>query len=141
LITLDETASSHIKELAFREGNQLIVNTKYGFVFNHESPVHADLHIAENWAKGACHFTMDNFKEFIIRYENRAKNFREYMSSGLKITFVVAKIDGDVSELFGVLREKYPELKFKIHCIQEPPNRHTIFNECMEFMQTNFYGL
>jgi hypothetical protein len=139
LITLTKNASP-LNELAYREGNQVIVNTKYRFIFNNESPVYGDLHIVENWEKGACHFTMDNFKEFIIRYENRVKNFREYMKSGLKITFVVAKIDGDVSELFNVLREKYPELKFKIHCIQEPPDRHTIFNECMEFMQTNFYG-
>ena len=52
--------------LGYRKGDILIVNTKYNFIFNHESPNHGNLHLHENWPNGPYHFCINNFKEFFI---------------------------------------------------------------------------
>jgi len=47
----------------------VIYHTKYKFIFNHESPGHADLYISEKWCEGINHFTNNNYKNFISRIE------------------------------------------------------------------------
>ena len=49
----------------------VIVNTKYNFGFNHESPGHADLYIIQAWPEGTNHFINNNFRNFINLYNNR----------------------------------------------------------------------
>jgi hypothetical protein len=71
--------------LNFPLNTTIIVNTKYNFIFNHESSGHGDLWQAEKWPKGQFHFEMDNFNEFIIRYKRRIENLREYLNGNYYI--------------------------------------------------------
>jgi hypothetical protein len=138
LITLPQ---DYFKILGYHGGDKLIVNTKYKFIFTHESPNHGTLHLHENWANGPFTFCENNFKEFIRRYQNRIQNFKEYAESNTHIYFIIAKDKcvGTNSELVNVIREKYPTCHFTLLELDEP-DKSTIYNECMEFMNTNFYG-
>lgn len=62
-------------------GDYVIYNNKYNFIFNHESPGHADLHIAENWENGINHFVINNFENFKKRYKKRIENIKYYLNS------------------------------------------------------------
>ena len=95
---------------------RLVYNTRYKFIFNHESPDHANLHIIQNWAGGKNHYIDNNFALFIERYNRRINNFRHYVQTS-SITFVIGKLDPDVSKLDKVLREVYPNLVFNIYHI------------------------
>lgn len=95
-------------------GNMLIYNTKYKFIFNHESP-HKDHYINERWEKGINHFVMNNNEEFINRYSRRINNMRELLSSGKHITFILTRPEtglADVPELVHVIKKNYPLLEF-----------------------------
>jgi hypothetical protein len=92
-----------------------IVNTYYGFVYNHESPGHANLYLKEGWEGGINHFVDNNFKKFIERYNARVENFRNYLSSGYKINFMMMRYNAVPNELCEVIQEKYPNLDFEIH--------------------------
>jgi len=96
------------------EGNMLIYNTKYNFLFNHESP-HKDHYINECWEKGINHFVMNNYEEFINRYSRRIRNVRELLKSGKHITFILTRPETDlvdIPELVHVIKSKYPSLEF-----------------------------
>ena len=91
----------------------IIVNTKYNFMFNHESSGHCQLWQKEGWEKGQFHFEMDNFNLFIERYENRIRNFKYYMDN-YDITFIISRGNDDyqnISELKQTLQEKYTNTK------------------------------
>uniref|UniRef100_A0A6C0D8H2 Uncharacterized protein n=1 Tax=viral metagenome TaxID=1070528 RepID=A0A6C0D8H2_9ZZZZ len=52
-------------ELVYANDNEsTIINTKYRFGFNHESPGHADLYLIENWPSGKNHFVSNNYENF-----------------------------------------------------------------------------
>ena len=92
-----------------------IYNKKYNFIFNHESPGHANLYITQNWKNGINHFCMNNFKEFIIRYRTRIQNFINYLTSNNEITFVITRKNcklENLSELQNIIKSKYPKLNF-----------------------------
>jgi len=91
----------------------LIYNTKYNFIFNHESPDHANLYINQNWIGGKNHYIDNNFFLFIERYKRRINNFREYINN-YKITFIIGKFDDDFSKLNEIIKIKYPNLNFSI---------------------------
>jgi hypothetical protein len=113
----------------------IIVNTKYKFILNHESSGYGDLWKCEHWEKGQFHFEMDNFYEFIKRYEKRINNFREYLKGDYFITFILTRDNNTKEnsvELDNVIKEKYPNLKYEILLIEE--NRKEIFNEGIFFM-------
>lgn len=92
-----------------------IVNTYYGFVYNHESPGHANLYRTENWSGGINHFVDNNFEKFIDRYNFRVQNFRNYLSSGDKINFILMRYNDIPNELCRVIEETHPNLNFEIH--------------------------
>lgn len=95
-------------------GNTLIYNSRYKFLFNHESP-QKDHYVNERWEKGIDHFVMNNFEEFVRRYSRRIGNMRELLTSGKHVTFILTRPETgpeDVSELVRVLRRKYPSLAF-----------------------------
>lgn len=95
-------------------GNMLIYNTKYKFLFNHESP-HKEHYINERWEKGINHFVMNNYEEFINRYSRRIRNMRELLNSGKRITFILTRPETDlvdIPELVDVIKNKYPSLEF-----------------------------
>lgn len=99
-----------------RPTDLLIRNTKYNFVFNHESPGHANLYLTENWPEGINHFVDNSFKNFKILYQRRINNFRNYLSdTNNKITFIITtwnKTDTDLTRLSDVLKIKYPYLSY-----------------------------
>jgi hypothetical protein len=49
----------------YHAGDTLLENTRYGFIFNHESPGHANKE----------HFIKNDFLEFKKRYFSRIDNF------------------------------------------------------------------
>ena len=74
------------------EGDLLIVHAKYGFIFNHESPGHANLHLRQGWPGGVDHFVADGYREFVARYARRVANLRAYLEGGSVVTFVLTSV-------------------------------------------------
>ena len=97
------------------KGDTLIRNTKYKFVFNHESPGHGDLWQKEGWPGGRKHFILNSYEKFKERYEKRIQNFKSYLVSGKEITFVITRPNPiDTADLDKVLQEKYPSLSYRV---------------------------
>lgn len=94
-----------------------IYNTYYGFAFNHEAPGHGDLFLSERWIGGVNHFVENNFENFIKRYTNRINNFRNYLNECDYINFILWRYNSIPYELVDILKNKYPNLKFKINTI------------------------
>ena len=97
------------------DGLKIIYNNKYKFIFNHESPGHANLYISQNWKKGINHYVMNEYEEFINRFKRRAQNFRDYCNSGKHIQFILTRWNTkleDVSELNEAIKLKYPTLSY-----------------------------
>jgi len=97
-----------------KKGEKLLCNTRYKFIFNHESPGHADLYISQKWKNGINHFIDNNYDLFIKRYEKRIENFRQYLSSGENINFLITRYIKNTNELENTLNELYPKLNYKI---------------------------
>jgi len=131
--------------LAFKKGERVIVNTRYNFIFNHESPGHGNLYVQENWENGQEHFIVDNFKAFIERYTRRIQNFRNYVHDpNMYIRFIISKPFIHIPHIIQAL-EKIIELKYQIELnfqylkhefvlIEE--TRNEIFQEAQEMMLT-----
>lgn len=105
----------YLKLTKVREEN-MIYNTKYNFIFNHESPGHANLFISQKWAKGINHYIMNDYEEFINRYKRRIQNIKDLLNSKNNITFILTRPNTklcDISELSEVIINKYPFLNFK----------------------------
>jgi hypothetical protein len=77
----------------------IICNTRYGFIFNHESPGHANLYELEKWSGGIGHFVDNNYEKFIERYRRRIDNFREYISVSNFVTFLITSPERSFNEL------------------------------------------
>ena len=90
---------------------QYISNTRYKFIFNHESP-RAD---EPWWVDSNNNYDYDSFTK---KYNRRINNFRYYVNNK-SITFIIKKPDPDVSELEKVLKETYPNLVFTIYHVEE----------------------
>jgi len=103
-----------------------IKNNYYNFTFNHESPDHGELYKNENWEEGKYHYTNNNYKNLIERYNNRISNFQSYLSDEKNfITFIICfceklDIDYECIELREALLLKYPKLCYKIIIIEGP---------------------
>jgi len=91
----------------------ILVNIRYNFIFNHESPGHANLYITEKWEKGINHFVDNNFEEFIKRYNNRINNFRNYLNNN-NILFVMSSNNINSIKLKDILKKIYPTLNFDV---------------------------
>ena len=101
-----------------------IMNLKYRFAFNHESPGHANLYKKEQWPEGITHFICDQYKNFKIRYQNRINNFRNYLSDpNNHITFIITtwdKTEEDLKPLKDALAVRYPNLSYGFVILNEP---------------------
>uniref|UniRef100_A0A6C0D980 Papain-like cysteine peptidase n=1 Tax=viral metagenome TaxID=1070528 RepID=A0A6C0D980_9ZZZZ len=98
------------------DGDTLIYNKKYKFIFNHESPGHANLFVNQQWTKGINHYIMNDYEEFINRYKRRITNIKELLNSGKNITFILTRPNTELKhiyELQTVLINRYPLLNFK----------------------------
>ena len=115
----------------FHGGDTIIMNTRYGFLFNHESPGHADLYKKENWPEGKDHYINNDFKHFIERYNRRIQNFRDYIHSGNSIVFLMNRPQSDFTKLHECIRNNYPNLHYTIH---------SVFNKKDDLPET-FYGV
>jgi len=103
------------EECPYCTGDILIRNTKYNFVFNHESPGHANLWQIQGWAGGKDHFISNSFYNFKERYSMRIENFRNYLTSGNEIVFLLTRsYPSETLELDNVLRDKYPNLLYRV---------------------------
>ena len=105
----------------------LLYNTRYNFIFNHESPEHANLYLSQSWSGGKNHYVDNNFALFIERYNRRIESFRTYLDNN-KITFVIGKNDDNISELSETIKEKYPKLNYDIMCYR-PNDTITVVEE------------
>jgi hypothetical protein len=97
------------------DGDIIIYNKKYNFLFNHESPGHANLFIHQKWEKGIDHYILNDYEEFINRYKRRIQNIKELLSSNKKITFILHRPNTelrDISKLNEAILYKYPSLNF-----------------------------
>lgn len=100
-----------------QEGDKVIYNNKYKFIFNHESPGHADLYIYQNWEKGINHYILNDFEELKKRYERRIQNMKELLNSGKFINFLLNRpntIKNELDKFKNVINEMYPNLKYNI---------------------------
>ena len=95
----------------------LIVNAKYGMIFNHESPGHPTLANTENWGSPQ-RFCRNNFHEFRARYARRIETFLSTIDSCIKndaeLIFLLIANSEDREIIANSLARKYPELKFRI---------------------------
>lgn len=95
----------------------LIYHTKYRFIFNHESPRHANLAQTQCWQNGENHFIQNDFEEFKKRYDKRIENFRNYMTSGKNVIFILRKYGNNNDELLDALKKHYPTANYAINNI------------------------
>ena len=111
LVTL-QNKTIHMNHL--KENEKLLRNSCYNFLFNHESPGHADLYINQNWAGGKNHYIDNDFYFFKNRYNRRIQNFKNYLNSGNKITFILHRYppNDHIVELANVFSRYYPQLLF-----------------------------
>lgn len=97
------------------DGDTVIYNNKYKFIFNHESPGHANLYLTQNWQKGINHYIINNYEEFINRYKMRIENIKNLLNSKKNITFILTSPNrqiSDITELNKAITFKYPSLHF-----------------------------
>jgi hypothetical protein len=87
-------------------GESLVYNTRYNFIFNHESPGHADLYVTQKWSGGINHYIDNNFERFIERYSRRIDNFRRYLSSGEPVSFLITTPETGLVDLRSALSGK-----------------------------------
>ena len=103
-------------ESKYASNETMIYNTKYKFIFNHESPGHADLYITQNWSNGINHYILNDFEEFKKRYIRRIQNMKDLLNSGKSITFILTRYNtrdiSDVSLLNTTIANKYPSLVY-----------------------------
>ena len=122
------------KLVLLEEGDLLVYNTRYNFIFNHESPF-GELQNTQQWTGGMNHYVDNDFHLFKERYNRRIENFKNYINSGKKINFIITKYDSDTSKLSELLKEKYPALNFEI--IVHNPSYSKEFYEIMLDFMTN----
>jgi hypothetical protein len=104
-----------------KEGELIIKNTYYNFLFNHESPEHTTFHQDQKWPGGKNHFVDNSFKFFIERYNQRIDNFRNYMNSNNNISFLLKKEDEndeDTTALQSAMMKRYPSMDYEIFHIR-----------------------
>lgn len=60
---------------------------------------------------------MNNFQEFVERYNKRIENLTKYLNSTNKINFIIAKINNNLetcNEFELIIKQKYPKLNFSV---------------------------
>lgn len=118
------TDEKYLSINATNPADPCIMNIKYRFGFNHESPGHADLYKKEKWPEGIAHFICDQYKNFKTRYQNRINNFRNYLSDpNNHITFIITtwdKTEEDMKPLKHALAIRYPHLSYDFVILNDP---------------------
>jgi hypothetical protein len=123
----------HIKQAPFStggiiQGEYLLYNTKYNFIFNHESPGHANLYINQMWSGGINHYIDNNFALLKERYNRRVDNFRKYLHQGSNILFIITRFNKNVTPLQESISQYYPNLQFQTHVIDSPDSKEIVYD-------------
>jgi hypothetical protein len=111
-----------LKKIYNKDNELWIYNKKYNFLFNHESPGHANIYIEENWPEGINHFVNNNFENFVMKYQKKINNFINYLNSGKHIIFMIYRYNNtleNLSELDNVIKTKYPNLSYEFDLLQD----------------------
>lgn len=106
---------THPFSCTYYPGETLLYNTRYGFIFNHESPGHADLYLTQAWPGGKTHYIDNSFERFRERYDRRIEQFRTYCSRGGVVTLLISSMPRVFDDLLKVLTTRYPMTEFNIH--------------------------
>lgn len=111
-----------------------IINTKYNFVHNHESPslIQYDPYQVSTWKHGKNHFINNNFELLIERLRNRVNNFREYLKSGEHINFLITDFDTQLLEMHTCIQTLYPTIQYSIIRFDLERNDINYFNRHMK---------
>ena len=127
---------AHVDSGGIKKGEKIIYNSRYNFIFNHESPGHADLYIIENWATGMNHYVDNDFFFFKERYNRRIENYLHYTNymNNHFVKFILTRINRDISSLYNTIREIYPCLGFEI-IILVPTDSKELIRKHLEFAQ------
>ena len=102
-----------------------LVNTYYGFGFNHEDGTNKKLWLKEKWPEGITHFIANDFKNFKERYSKRIQSFKNYLNDKNNyIIFLILlngeqKKDKNLTELRDALKLRYPHLKYEIKILNQ----------------------
>jgi hypothetical protein len=123
-------------EILLHNEETYIYNTKYKFIFNHESPYHDNLYINEKWKEGPNHFINNNYKNLKLRYNKRIQNFKKYLNENTVIFVITVwnKTEDDLCKLKYVLNEKYPNLKYTFKILNDPRGEE-YFNNHLKIMK------
>ncbi len=115
-----------LKDVAFSSpycaGDTLVYNPTYKFLFNHESPRHADLWKTQGWKGGPTHYIANDYLLFRERYARRIEAFRNYLSGDTPVQFLITRPHRDLRDLHEVLQERYPDLTYSIHRFDLDPS-------------------
>lgn len=98
-------------------GDTIVHHSKYNFLFNHESPGHADLYSKQGWAGGSNHYVFNDFEKFVERYHRRVENLKSYLTCGEHVIFILTRhntVANDLNALHQVLAKRYPNLVYDI---------------------------
>jgi hypothetical protein len=96
----------------------ILINSEYGFIYNHESPGNKFLHKKEQWSSKTF-FVNENYKEFRNRYNKRIQNFRHTIDEAIKENITIIFIlytSVTPLKLCDIIKKKFPKLIFKIVC-------------------------
>ncbi len=95
----------------------LIVNAKYGMIFNHESPGHPFLADSESWGS-PDRFCRDDFEQFRERYFRRIEAFLSTIygciGSGEELVFLLKASPEDWGTIEAAIARTYPDLRFRV---------------------------
>lgn len=108
------------------EKRYIIVNTKLGFKFNHESPYHANLHERQKWEE-PFYFVRENFLKLQEIYQKRIDNFRTYCLLGKVLFILQLRKESEQNLLLSLSRaieRAYPRLEYDFVVL--PPDQKNL---------------
>ena len=125
--------TSDSPNLSYAKNDNLIRNIYYNFIYNHESPGHANLYITQNWVGGINHYIDNDYKEFKIRYNRRIENFYSYLHNpDNEIIFILHGYNESNPNIFflkTVLEEKFPNLKYELYFLPVHYDKNIILDQ------------
>ena len=96
--------------------DRVIYNTRYNFVFLHESPIQYQYE-KDQWEHGINHFVTNDYENLKERYNRRVDNFRNYMNGSYSVLFVLLTPDraynSGLPRLNKVLQTNYPNVSYR----------------------------
>ena len=118
-------------DLVEYKGDNLIRNNYYNFIYNHESPGHANLYITQNWKGGINHYIDNNYEQFKNRYKRRIDNLLNYLNNNENyIIFILHGYTSDnknIQKLNNVFQNKFPNLKYEFFFLEVHYDKTVIY--------------